>query len=351
MSERVQRFIQVDEDGYFKMEDLRVADLDTGRAWFKSMRMDGLKPVIAMDGPSGTDMVIVESFDAPLVAKNISRDGGSWTLDLPYGHSEAFDPSALTIDEWDRFHGICERGIPFVFSRSAQATFFNLLDEYDDDSIMIDGKNFVLGPWLQENADAGSSKWWSGFYQTGDAGWDLGGPHPALALFVPGLKLHRSRILVLGAGRGHDAAWFAKQGHIVTAVDYSEDAIAQAKELYGSVDNLTFLKADALGLPPSMDRSFDVIFEHTLYCAIPPSRRNELAKSWRRALVETGHLMGVFFVNDKPFGPPFGGSEWELRARLSKTFLPLYWQRLRLDHGKSRSGTELFLYAQKLSVV
>jgi hypothetical protein len=55
---------------------------------------------------------------------------------------------------------------------------------------------------------------------------------------------------------------------------------------------------------------------------------------------------------DKRTGPPFGGSEWELRSRLQshasqKGFRILYWNRLR-DSKPERLGQELFVYAQKL---
>ncbi|MES2965569.1 MAG: class I SAM-dependent methyltransferase, partial [Bdellovibrionota bacterium] len=131
---------------------------------------------------------------------------------------------------------------------------------------------------------------------------------------------------------------------------FSEEAIARAKATYGHLPDLTFIKGDAFHLPPSMDQAFDIVFEHTLYCAISPDRRNELVRAWRRALVETGHVMGVFFAFDKPAGPPFGGSEWEIRARLLKTFRSLYWQRLK-NSTEARLGIELFVYAQKRSAL
>lgn len=337
------RFIQIDEDGYFKMDDLRVADAETGRAWLASIEMDRGRAITRMDGAS----VVVESFDDPYVALDLSAKDASWHVTMPYGHSEPVDLESLRLDEWDRFHGHTKRGVPFVLSRPAQARFFETLDEYDDDSITVHGRRIEMRPWLDENPDADRSGWWTGLYQGNEARWDQNGPAPALSLLVPQLKLQRSRILVLGCGRGHDAAWFAQAGHLVTAVDFSEEAIARAKELYGHLPDLTFVKGDAFALPPSMDQAFDIVFEHTLYCAISPSRRNDLVKAWRRALVDTGHVMGVFFAFDKPFGPPFGGSEWEIRQRLTKTFRPLYWQRLR-NSIPDRLGIELFVYAQKL---
>ena len=107
------------------------------------------------------------------------------------------------------------------------------------------------------------------------------------------------------------------------------------------------IQADALALPSKFDQAFDIIFEHTLFCAIDPAKRNDLQRSWLRALVDHGHLCGFFFVSEKRNGPPFGGSEWELRSRFAKRFRTLYWRRLETSNPK-RLGTELFVYLQKL---
>ncbi len=342
-----QRFIQIDEDGYFKMDDLRVADAETGRAWLAALNYDPHFSHVwtHMDQHD----VLVEAFDAPFVVLTISHDEprAAWTAQMPYGHSENFKLDSLTLDEWDRFHGRTERGIPFVFSRSAQASFFNLLDDYDDDSIESGARTYKMKPWLSLMDDADQNARWSERYRTGDTPWDLKGPHPSLSRVIATLKLQRSRILVLGCGHGHDAAWFARAGHIVTAIDFSEEAIARAKAEYAGVPDLTFLQADALNLSTKFDQSFDIVFEHTLYCAIDPARRSDLEKSWLRALTDHGHVCGFFFASEKRNGPPFGGSEWELRSRFAKRFRTLYWQRVK-DSNASRLGSELFLYLQKL---
>ncbi|MEK7356267.1 MAG: methyltransferase domain-containing protein [Bdellovibrionota bacterium] len=335
-------FVQIDEDGYFKMDDLRVADVDSGREWLANIEMQQGRAITQIDGVP----IYVEAFDEPYIALDLSPKEAGWHATMPYGHTEPVELETLSLDEWDRFHGRTKRGIPFVLSRAAQARFFEALDAYDDDWIEALGRRYETKPWLIENPDANASDWWSELYRGNEARWDKNAPSPALSLLVPQLKLQRSRILVLGCGQGHDAAWFAQAGHLVTGIDFSDEAIARAKATYGHVHDLTFIKGDAFRLPPSMDGAFDIVFEHTLYCAISPERRNELVKAWRRALVETGHLMGVFFTFDKPMGPPFGGSEWELRSRLAKSFRPLYWQRLR-NSIPERLGTELYVYADK----
>lgn len=340
------RFVQVDEEGYFKMGDTRVSDQEIGRDWMKLVNFDPKSATTSakIDGHE----TLIEAFDAPYVVLQIDQSNSTWTAKMPYGHEEKFQLDTLSLDEWDRFHGRTERGIPFIFSRQAQASFFDMLEEFDDDSIQFDGVRYELKPWLEPFDEAAAAKFWNDRYIGEDTPWDTRQDvYPAIPKLVPQLKLMKSRILVPGCGRGHDAAWFAQQGHIVTALDYSDEAIKQAKELYGHIPGLTFAKADVFNLPQSFDKAFDVVFEHTLYCAILPEKRNDLVKVWRRVLVETGHLLALMFASEKRSGPPFGGSEWEIRQRLAKSFRPLYWQRLKLSVPK-RLGTELFVYSQKI---
>ncbi len=343
-----QRYIQIDEEGYLKLEETRVTDAEIGKRWLASLQHDPTQFLVWMHMESQD--VVVESFDAPYVALQVSHADGAWCVTMPYDYSENFSLETLSLDEWDRFHGLTERGIPFVFSRSAQASFFDLLEEYDDDSISADGKRYELPAWLHSTNENDKMSFWSERYQQQSTPWDLSGAHPSLPRLASAIKIQRSRILVLGCGRGHDAAWFARAGHIVTAVDYSEEAVREARALYADVPDLTFVQADAFALPAKFDGVFDVVFDHTMYCAIDPERRNDLVKTWRRALTENGHLLGIFFCNEKLKGPPYGGSEWELRTRFQKQFRPLYWQRLKdsPEQGLSRRGSELFIYSQKL---
>ena len=338
------RYIQIDEEGYFLSDGLRIADAEVGRMWISQLVMDrrGRAWLYMDDQP-----VFVEAFDEPYIGLDVEPGEGEWSLTLPYGHRETFALESLRFDEWDRFHGRTARGIPFVLSRAAQARLFNLVDDYDDDSVTIADRRIEMRPWLDENPSVTDPNWWSQLYESDEARWDLTGPSPVLAQIVPQLKLQKSRILVLGAGAGHDAAWFAEQGHIVTAIDFSEAAVTRAKLNYGHLPNFTFIQADVFRLPSSMDGAFDVVFEHTLYCAIEPSRRTDLYKVWRRVLNEHGHLLGIFESRDKPYGPPFGGSEWEVRARLQKGFRPLYWMRLRKSHER-RTGQEFLVYSERL---
>lgn len=340
----IDRYLPIDEEGYFVFDGRRVDDDGLGR-----LLLENIKPVekFRFATSMNEQPAWVEYFDAPLIARHV-RFGSDTEgeIDLPYHSKARFAFESLCVDEWDRFHGLTTEGVPFVFSRAAQVEFFDLLEAFDDDSVTIKGRTYPVPPWLVPFADANQVRFWSDIYSGEELPWDLGRETPVLPQVLPQLKLSKSRVLVLGAGAGHDAAYFARQGHSVTAVDLSAEAVSRAKQAYGSVEGLEFVQADAFALPESWNSRFDLVFEHTCYCAISPERRNELVKVWRRMLHAQGHLLGVFFVNEKRMGPPFGGSEWELRERFKKAFEFLFWTRWHASVER-RKSMELVVYAKK----
>jgi len=344
MATATDRYITLDEEGFFAFDGKRVDDPAYGAELIKNLRMDEQCHLItSLQGQEA----FVEAFDAPLLARHVkAKDASTGVIEANYGTRFEFHFDSLSTDEWDRFHGLTAGGVPFIFSRHAQVEFFDLLDTFDDDSITIKGKRHATGPWLKPSGDPTKEKWWSDFYKNNDTPWDMDREHPALPEVLPQLKLSKAKVLVLGCGRGHDAAFLAQAGHVVTGVDMSAEAIAEAKERYGKNENLSLVQADAFNLPEAWTGRFDLVFEHTCYCAITPEKRNDLVQVWRRVLTPQGRLLGAFFTMEKREGPPFGGSEWELRERLKKNFNFLYWTRWRRS-SERRRGLELIVFAQK----
>lgn len=340
-----QKFIQVDDEGYFMLDGARASNHKFGADLLKNMVRDEKNRFFVN---SNGVWALVESFDAPYVAQHILKEGPrKWKVQLPYSLELSFNTESLCLDEWDRFHGRCENEIPFVMSRKAQAGFFDLLDEFDDDSITVDGKKITMPPWLVDNNDALDDQFWNEIYQTEpNPAFDLKEPAKALSEVFPQLKLNKSRVAIIGAGKGDDAAFFASQKHIVTAFDISPDGIAEAKNRHPENDNLKYVLMDGLNPDSKYFGQFDLIFEHTCYCAVPPSQRNQLMASWKKLLNDEGHVLGVFFAMDKRFGPPFGGSEWELKQRFEKDFDFLYWTRWKTSLPR-RLGKEVVIYMQK----
>ncbi len=285
---------------------------------------------------------LLEAFDQPLVVQNVEIKD-RLELQFPYGFKATADFKSLSCDSFDRFHGLTDQGFPFVFSRKAQAQLFNLAEDYDDDSLTFNGHKYQLEPWLVEDQTVIKNDFWDKRYSSGETQWNMSEPHPGLVDALPQLKLPRSRIGILGCGEGHDAAFLAKSGHLVTAYDFSDEALKKARELYGTIPGLTFKKADVFEMKER--ECFDVIFEHTFFCAIPPSKREELIALWRQLLTPSGYVLGIFFVVEKRKGPPWGATEWELKRRMQKKFEALYWNRLRVG---PRLGRELIMLMRKI---
>lgn len=294
---------------------------------------------------------IVEAFDQPFIVQQVYKiSEEKWELELPYGIRKNLDLTQLTVDEWDRFHGRTPENIPYVFSRKAQGEFFNLVSEFDDDGFSIGDETYAVGSFFSNRDDVRKDKFWSKIYKetNNQPGWDLNGPTPILKHIIPQLKIPKSRILVVGCGRGHDAFELSQRGNVVTAVDFSEEAIKEAKRLYPENENLKFIQADVFNMPEKYFGYFDIVFEHTLFCAIDPAKRNDLIRVYKSMLADHGHLLGIFFVMDKMDGPPFGGTEWEYRERLKKHFQLMYWTKWKAETTRA-AGIELIIYGKKIS--
>lgn len=346
------KYVTLDEDGYFGNGTLRYEDDNFGAELLRNLKYKDRVLV----SKSGENDVIVEAFSDPLVARHVfkSESGVGYDLEFPYGIETLLDLNQLYVDEWDRFHGFTQLAsgetLPFVLSRQAQADLFELAEEFDDDSITLDGKAFDVKPWYMSESAVDNPLFWGAQYSiwkddASKPGWDLEEPAAALRDISSQLKLNKARIAVLGSGSGHDAAFFAQQGHHVTGIDFSADAIKVATEKYGNVKNLQFLQGDVFKLPEKLKGSFDIVYDHTLLCAINPTQRREALKAYKRLLAPEGHLLGIFMILNPSVRPPFGMTEWELREMLKGKFHTLYWTRWKKSIPR-RDGRELIVYAQ-----
>lgn len=336
------RYLSIDEEGYILLGDLRASDTDFGAEILQKMHYTDTR---AFQSTYRGQDYIIEAFDQPYVAHAI--DLNKQLITLCYGVVQSFDLEKLQVDQWDRFHGYTKSKIPFVLNRKAQAMLFEQCSEFDDDSITVGDKQIpITNYWSQPEEQNLESSFWEDLYKKDQTGWEMNQPSPVFVDMLPRLKMPRSRILVLGCGSAQDAAYFAREGHRVTAVDFSPTAIKKAKAQFGHIENLTFQIADAFALPASFRGSFDMIVEHTFYCAIDPNRRDELIKTWRQCLTDQGQVIGVFFAMERKFAPPFGGTEWELRQRLKDHFQFLFWGRWHQSID-GRYGKELFVLAHK----
>lgn len=294
---------------------------------------------------------ILEVFDFLFIIKSLSL-GQKDKLEAiaQYGIELNLDLNQIYLDYKDRFIIYNEVGIPCVLSDYAQNQLFDLCDEYSDNDITINGVTYDTALWLSPNSKISESHFWSERYIEQRTEWDLNEPTPCLVWALKKFKLPKMRVAVLGCGRGHDAAYIASLGHKVTGFDFSSEAISEAQKIYGNIKdlsaNLSWSCEDIFNLNSNHYGQYDLVFDHTLFCAIDPEKRDQLLGAWHKLLAPQGQILGVFFTMPKPDGPPYGATEEEILTRVTKKFRKDFWERSKVSTPK-RMGKELIVLATK----
>jgi hypothetical protein len=187
---------------------------------------------------------------------------------------------------------------------------------------------------------------WEADYQRKSDGWDLSGPTPAFKRLAASGRFKPGRMLVPGAGRGHDAREFARHGFQVTAVDFSPYVIRELKRLADPQAPVEALQHDLFTLPHELDGSFDYILEYTCFCAIDPKRRPEYADLITRLLKVGGTYIDLAFPLDgRAGGPPFAVSETEVLGLFGERGFELVSREKPADSiSARRHAEELFVF-------
>lgn len=183
---------------------------------------------------------------------------------------------------------------------------------------------------------------WETRYQTGDMPWEKGEASPGLVDFLAAHpELPRGSVCVPGCGTGHDPLVWARAGFGVTGLDLAPTAIRLARE-----------RAAQAGLPVRYEqrnflqetpaRPFDWLFEHTLFCAINPSERDQYVTALLRWLKPGGDYLAVNYLIPDLDGPPFGTTRDEVLSRFTPHFDLL--QEWVPRSYPNRTGLELMLW-------
>ena len=178
---------------------------------------------------------------------------------------------------------------------------------------------------------------WNEMWQKKVTPWDRGTPNPA---FADTLEAHSQyfgpsggvgkRALVPGCGRGYDVFLLAAHGYDAFGLDSSPLAIESARALVGAEDfeqryplrdgvdsrgTASFVKADFFAndfFAETEGGKFDLIYDYTFLCALPPPLRPKWAKRMNELLAPGGYLVCVEFPlqkDPKLGGPPHGLSK------------------------------------------
>ena len=176
---------------------------------------------------------------------------------------------------------------------------------------------------------------WNEMWRKKVTPWDRGTPNPALADTLEAHSQYfggrgKKRALVPGCGRGYDVFLLTAHGYDAFGLDSSPLAIESAQALVGaeghgeeqryplhkgveSRGQATFVKgdffADEFLAETDGGGTFDLIYDYTFLCALPPALRPKWAKRMSELLAEDGCLVCVEFPLQKEprmGGPPHG---------------------------------------------
>ncbi len=191
---------------------------------------------------------------------------------------------------------------------------------------------------------------WQSDYERKSDGWDLGGPTPVFKRLAASGRFKPGRMIVPGAGRGHDAREFSRHGFQVTAVDFAQHAINEMKRLADPGAPIEILQRDLFSLPNELDNSFDYLLEYTCFCAIDPKRRAEYADLVSRLLKPGGTYIDLAFPLDgRAGGPPYAVAETEVFDLFNERGFKLLSREKPEDSIKPRKhAEELFIFQKPI---
>ncbi len=149
---------------------------------------------------------------------------------------------------------------------------------------------------------------WNTRYAAGRTPWDFGGVPKPVGRFLAenAATLRRgSRVLIPGCGSGYEIKAFATAGCEVTAIDISALAVARARQEIDALKNVRLIEGDFFTEKFSAVE-FDLIYERTFLCALPPHLWPQLVARLAELLRPGGVLAGFYLFGEKDDGPPFG---------------------------------------------
>ena len=174
----------------------------------------------------------------------------------------------------------------------------------------------------EDNIKVGYSREdWERHYDEKDLRWDLDEVAPPFVRLWEERDIPPCRAIVPGCGAGHEVMFLAEKGFEVTAVDYSHGAIKLIKNAFEE-NNYSgeVLQQDFFELDCNYNEKFELMLEHTFFCAINPNMRQEYVETAKRILKPGGYLIGLFYETNEDGGPPFNTHKEDIEKYFSNSF-------------------------------
>lgn len=186
--------------------------------------------------------------------------------------------------------------------------------------------------------------YWENRYQSGDAPWDAKSITTPIKDLADSLPAKDARILVPGAGNGHEFEYLISSGFTnAYMLDIAESPLKNAAARLPQADASHFILGDFF----AHEGQYDVIIEQTFFCALDPALRSKYVTKMHSLLKPGGILAGLLFsfplTED---GPPFGGSADGYKALFGPLFHIKTLQPAQ-NSIKARQDRELFFIFEK----
>ncbi len=146
--------------------------------------------------------------------------------------------------------------------------------------------------------------------------WDQGGVPPELVQMVADAD-RPLRTLIPGCGLGHEVRHLAQAGWPVTAIDFSAAAVAAAQSGLNELAEHV-RQADYFTYQPPLQ--VELIYERAFLCALPRARWPDVIARAAALLAPGALLVGYYFYDAAPKGPPFGADRATLNALMAPWF-------------------------------
>ncbi len=194
---------------------------------------------------------------------------------------------------------------------------------------------------------------WEQRYVDGEIPWDTGKPDDHLRRAIAEYGVRPSKVLEIGCGTGTNAIWLAGQGFVVTGLDLSPTAIAQAETKVAAAGvqcrffTADFLKEQVPGAP------FDFVFDRGCFHIFGEvEERLHFATQVSRKLAPEGLWCSLIGSTDGPprdHGPP-RRSAAEIVASVEPSFEILELRSTAFDEDRHRHARAWLLVARRRSV-
>ena len=186
---------------------------------------------------------------------------------------------------------------------------------------------------------------WEERYLNNQTGWDVGYISTPLKDYIDQLTNKNIKILIPGAGNSHEAEYLWNNGFKnIYILDIAEHPLLNFKSRIPDFPESNLIHDDFF----IINDTFDLIIEHTFFCALNPDLREKYVLKMFDLLVNKGKLIGLLFDFElTKEGPPFGGRNQEYSNYFSKYFKIKTLERA-YNSIKPRQDRELFFIFEKL---